>query len=224
MTVKILPSLLAADVGNLESGARKAEAAGADALHLDIMDGHFVPNLSMGPAVVEMARRVVQIPLSVHLMMTHPEEHLTSFIDAGADSLLIHIEAECDVLEALDIIRRLGVKPGITLNPETSAEMVFPVLDLVDEVLCMTVHPGFGGQGFMPEVLPKIRALRDHAKMTGKGHLDIIVDGGINTETGAECAAHGANVLIAGTSLYGADDMTAELLAMREKAAEALVL
>ncbi len=146
MHIKVLPSLLAADFAALGAEAIRAESAGADALHLDIMDGHFVPNLSMGPDVVAMAKRHVNIPLSVHLMLTNPHEHITSFIDAGADSLLIHIEAECDVPEVLQRIRELGVRPGITLNPKTPPEMIYPVLDIVDEILCMSVEPGYGGR------------------------------------------------------------------------------
>ncbi len=224
MEIEILPSLLAADAGNLEAAARKAETAGGDALHLDIMDGHFVPNLSMGPAVVEMARRCVRIPLSVHLMITKPDEYMTRFIEAGADSLLIHLESDCDVLDTLERIRGLGAQVGITLNPETPAEIVFPVLEMVDEVLCMTVHPGYGGQAFMPDVLQKIRAIREQAKSIGKPSLKIMVDGGINVGTAVQCAAHGANAFVAGTTLYEAPDMAAEIDVMRQKAAEALAL
>jgi ribulose-phosphate 3-epimerase len=208
--------LLAADVGRLEPEARRAQAAGADALHLDIMDGHFVPNLSFGPTVVAMARRVLDIPLSVHLMLTRPDQYLNTFIEAGADTLLIHIESPCDVAAGLQRIRELGVRPGITVNPETPIEMLYPVLDHVDEVLCMTVRPGYGGQSFMPEVLPKIRALRQHADKRGLKNLDIMVDGGINRETAAACAGAGANFFVAGTSLFGAADMAAEAAAMRE--------
>lgn len=203
----ILPSLLAADFGNLEAGVRKAEAAGADGLHLDIMDGHFVPNLSMGPDVVRMARRCCpKLPRNVHLMMSNPGDHLGRFIEAGAHVLLIHIEVAGDVPAMLREIRRLGARPGITLNPGTEAERIFPVLSLVDEVLCMTVHPGYGGQSFIPDVLPKIRTVRNRIRDM-KLAVDISVDGGIDAGTGPQCAAMGANVLIAGTSLYSSADM-----------------
>jgi ribulose-phosphate 3-epimerase len=224
MKVEILPSLLAADIGSLEAGARKAEASGGDALHIDIMDGHFVPNLSMGPSVVKMARRVVGIPLSVHLMMTRPDEYITTFLEAGADTVLIHIESECDVPEVLEHICEMGGYAGVTLNPETPAEMIFPVLEFVDEVLCMTVHPGYGGQELIHDVLPKIRLIRDRAKAIGRTSLKILVDGGIDLDNIARCAAQGANVFIAGTALYEAADMTAEIELMRQRASDALIL
>lgn len=222
MKVKILPSLLAADFGHLEAGARAAESCGGDALHLDIMDGHFVPNLSMGPDVVRMAKHAVKIPLSVHLMLTNPDEHMIAFIEAGADSLLIHIEAGCDVPGVLERIRDMGVRPGITLNPLTPPELVYPVLDRVDEVLCMTVHPGYGGQAFMPEVLDKIRTIRDYANALGLTDIDILVDGGIDVTTAPRCAAAGANAFVAGTSLYRAANMGAAANEMRRAAENAL--
>lgn len=222
MRIKILPSLLAADMGELRKCAKQAEDAGADELHLDIMDAHFVPNLSMGPDVVEMAKKAVSIPLSVHLMMTYPDQYLNRFIDAGADLLHIHIEAECNVPETLARIRELGIKNGITLNPETPCEMVFPVLSGIDEVLCMSVHPGYGGQQFMPVALDKIRMLRTKARELGIESLSIMVDGGINVENAARCAACGANSFVAGTSLYGAPDMAHEIELMRRVAQEKL--
>jgi ribulose-phosphate 3-epimerase len=221
MQIQVLPSLLAGDVGCLESEARRAQAAGGDALHIDVMDGVFVPNISMGPAVVELARRTVSIPLSVHLMIVRPDRYLATFADAGADTLLIHIEAEGDVDQALGCIRDLGLRVGITVNPETPVEMVYPVLDKVDEVLCMTVHPGYGGQAFMAEVLPKIRTLRSHANRLGLTQLSILVDGGINADTAAQCASHGANAFVAGTSLFSAPDMSGSIAELRQRAAAA---
>lgn len=218
--IRILPSLLAADFGHLADGCRRAAEAGGDALHIDIMDAHFVPNLSMGPDVVKMARRTIAIEMHVHLMMSRPDLYLKRFIEAGADTLLIHIEAECDVRAALQEIRALGVRPGITLNPDTPGESVFPVLDLVDDVLCMTVHPGYGGQRFMESVMPKMRMLYDYGRER-KLDYDISVDGGIDQRTAPIAAAHGASVFVAGTSLYTAPDMKAAVTAMRQAAIHA---
>lgn len=210
-------------MGHLADEARKAEDCGADALHLDIMDPHFVPNISMGPAVVAMAKKVVSIPLNVHLMLSRPDQFVSHFIDAGADSLLIHVEAECAIPAQLTRIRELGARAGITINPETPAEMLFSVIDQVDEVLCMSVHPGYGAQSFIPDVLPKIKAIREFASSRGLDDLDILVDGGIDLFTAVQCAQHGANVLIAGTSLYQSADMKSDIQAMRDQAQEHLM-
>ncbi|MDO9542105.1 MAG: ribulose-phosphate 3-epimerase, partial [Kiritimatiellia bacterium] len=225
--VQIMPSLLAGDFGNLEASAKKSEAAGADALHLDIMDGCFVPNISMGPDVVRMARRAVRIPLNVHLMIVRPDLYAQTFIEAGADTLLIQIESAGDILKTLRHIRKLGAKSGIVLNPETPPEAIASCLNEVDEILCMTVHPGFGGQSFMPEVLPKIKALRGicsdlFQKKGAKKLIDIAVDGGIDLKTVTSVAAAGANAIIAGNSLFKAKDMASDLRLMREKAERSL--
>lgn len=209
-------------MGHLAAESKRAETSGADALHLDIMDGHFVPNISMGPAVVEMARRNVDIPLNVHLMLTRPDLYLKAFVEAGADTVLIHIEAECNVQDALERIRELGANPGITINPDTNPELVFPVLGDVDEVLLMSVRPGYGGQAFMPKALHSIQAIWKEARRIKKHPLCIMVDGGINRETAIECAKQGANAFVAGTFLFGARDMAAEIDNLRQSTTAAL--
>ena len=208
-----MPSLLAANVGRLEEACLRAENSGADGLHLDIMDGHFVPNLSMGPEVSRMARRIIKLPLSTHLMVTRPDLFAGPFIEAGADTLLIHVEAQCDTLQTLKAIQEKGVRAGIALNPETPAEAAFPFLNEVDEILFMTVHPGFGGQKFISNVLPKIADIRKRAPA-----LDLSIDGGINQETAEQAAACGINIFIAGTFLYDAGNMAAEIETMRQRA------
>lgn len=220
MNFTVLPSLLAADFGNLASEAKRAESAGADSLHLDIMDGHFVPNISMGPAVVAMAKANVSIPLNVHLMLTYPDQYVAAFQKAGSDTLSIHIEADCDVPKTLRAIREQGMKPGITLNPDTNAEDVIPVLDLVDEVLVMTVYPGYGGQSFMPGPLHSICKIREHCQKNDHLHdMTIMVDGGINGDTATQCAAAGANAFVAGTYLYKHTNMQEAIHTLRANAA-----
>ena len=214
MKTEILPSLLAADFGRLADGILRAEASGADALHLDIMDPHFVPNISFGPDVVALSRKVAPgFSRNVHLMMTRPDLYLEKFAAAGADSIQVHIEADCDLHEELARIRALGAENAIVLNPETPAEAVYPYLGEVDGVLVMTVHPGYGGQSFIAECLPKIAKIRKW-----RPSLDIMVDGGVNDRTAADAAAAGANQFVAGSHLYAQSDMAAAVSRLREAA------
>ncbi|NLE38208.1 MAG: ribulose-phosphate 3-epimerase, partial [Pirellulaceae bacterium] len=195
-------SMLACDFANIEREVRLAEQAGAKLLHLDIMDGHFVPNLSFGLPVVEAIRRVSSVPLDVHLMIEQPCRYLKRFRDAGADFLTIHIEVEPDPRAMLDEIRSLGVGAGLSLNPPTPAAAVEPFLDACDLVLVMSVMPGFGGQQFDPIALEKLSRFRK----TGPSRLLLAVDGGVNEKTIGRCARAGANILVAGTAFFGSDD------------------
>lgn len=216
--VQILPSLLAADYGRLADACRHAEACGGDELHLDLMDGHFVPNISFGPDIVTMARRSCGLPLSVHLMFTHPDRYAQRVMAAGAGTVLFHVEVERPIGALLEAIRAAGVRPGLTLNPATPAAAVFPYLDRCGQILCMTVDPGYGGQPFMEHVLPKVAEIRREADRIGRHDLSIMVDGGINRATAARCTVAGADALVAGSSLFGAPDMAAAIREMRAAA------
>lgn len=209
--VKINPSILAADIGHLHDACVRVEDSGADEIHVDLMDGLFVPNMSFSPSVVAMAREAVRIPLNVHLMMLRPDKYVDAFCEAGADTLLVHIEPEYDVKDTLERIRAHGVRPGIVLNPNTELAAIEPVLPLVEEVLFMTVFPGFGGQSFIEDPLTRMRALRERCP-----ELDIAVDGGLNRETCKTSFDHGANVFDIGSSLFKVKDMAAEVRVLRE--------
>ena len=225
MNVQVLPSLLAADFGCLAAEIRRVAESGADALHLDIMDAHFVPNLSFGPDVVALAKRTCPgLFRNVHLMLSRPDLYIDRFVDAGADAVQIHVEADCDIWAGMAAIRRRGVRAGLVLRPQTPAAALYPYLPLCDEVLFMTVNPGYGGQAFMSEVLPKIAALRAHADAEGQGALDIMVDGGINFETAKLCADSGANQFVAGSFLFKQADMASAVGRMREMCDESFVV
>ena len=195
--ILIAPSILAADFGQFATEAHRTEQAGADWLHCDVMDGNFVPNITFGPDVVAALRKATKLPLDVHLMIVRPDLFAERFLDAGADHLIVHVEAQHDVAKTLAVIRSRGKQAGLSLNPPTPVSQIFPFLDQVTEVLVMTVNPGFGGQAFIPETLEKIRELRRRAPQ-----LNISVDGGINPTTGRQCVEAGANVLVAGNALY----------------------
>ena len=196
----VSPSLLSADLANLSSEIKAVEKAGADWLHIDVMDGHFVPNLTMGPAVVAAIKKVTSLPLDVHLMIENPQDYISSFTQAGADIITVHIETLTDTKAVLDQIHHLGVKAGLSLRPLTPVKHIIPFLKDIDLALIMTVNPGFSGQKFMPESVEKIKVVREQAPQ-----LFISVDGGINAHTKKECIDAGANVLVAGNYIFKND-------------------
>lgn len=200
--------MLASDYTRMGECVRAVQDA--DWLHLDIMDGHFVPNISFGPDVVHALRPLTDMPFDVHLMLSHPKRYVQKFADAGADILTFHVECEDDIEETLAEIERCGMKPSLSLKPGTPVEALFPYLDRLYMVLVMTVEPGFGGQKFMPEQLEKVRALRAR-----RPELLIEVDGGVNRETAAACRAAGVDVAVAGTSVFRAADITEEIRILR---------
>ncbi len=219
MSPRIAPSILAGDFARLAEEAQKMAEAGADELHVDVMDGHFVPNLTIGPVVVKWLRKATALPLDVHLMITDPARYADAFLDAGADVLTFHIEAtgEEGARELLGRIRGRGKKAGLALSPPTDVEAVLPLLGELDRLLVMTVHPGFGGQSFMGEVLPKAARARDE-----RPELEIEVDGGLNPQTAVRAGSAGANVIVAGTSVFRADDPARAIAALRAGAAQGL--
>jgi len=216
----IAPSILAGDYSRFGEEAKRAEQAGGDWLHVDVMDGHFVPNISFGPAVTAALRRSTGLPLDVHLMISRPDRYVNAFLEAGADRITVHIEAHHDMEKTLRQIRRARCKTGVAINPATDWARIEPYLGTVDLVLCMTVVPGFGGQSFMTSVLRKVRRLADHP-VRKKNRYHLQVDGGIDAATAVVSAREGADAFVAGTSLFEARDMAKAITRMRKAIANA---
>ncbi|KYD29632.1 ribulose-phosphate 3-epimerase [Geobacillus sp. NFOSA3] len=212
--VKIAPSILSADFARLAEEIRDVEQGGADYIHVDVMDGHFVPNITIGPLIVEAIRPITKLPLDVHLMIEQPDRYIPAFAKAGADYLSVHVEACPHLHRTIHLIKEQGVKAGVVLNPHTPVEMIQHIIDDVDLVLLMTVNPGFGGQKFIPSVLPKIRQVAQLVKERGR-FVEIEVDGGINAKTARLCMEAGANVLVAGSAIYNERDRAAAIRAIR---------
>jgi ribulose-phosphate 3-epimerase len=219
----IAPSILGADLGRIELEAKRIQESGAEWVHVDIMDGHFVPNISFGVNMVKTLRRLMgEATLDVHLMIEQPDRYANEFIEAGADCLNIHLEARHQSARTLAAIREKGCRTGIAINPATLLKHAVPLLPLCDQLLCMTVNPGFGGQPFLSEVLPKIREARE-VIVRQNYQVDITVDGGINNETAAQCVVSGANVLVSGSYLFSQSDLTKAVGTMRATATAANV-
>ncbi|MEH6940499.1 ribulose-phosphate 3-epimerase [Bacillus sp. JJ722] len=211
--VKIAPSILSADFAKLGEEIKDVELGGADYIHVDVMDGHFVPNITIGPLIVEAIRPITKLPLDVHLMIENPDTYIEAFANAGADYITVHVEACKHLHRTISLIKSLGVKAGVVLNPATPVSTIQHVIKDIDMVLLMSVNPGFGGQSFIPEVLPKIRSVKEMADQFNPT-LEIEIDGGVNVETAKLCIEAGANVLVAGSAVYNQSD--------RKKAIEAI--
>lgn len=213
--VKVAPSILAADFANLQSEIELVEQAGADWIHIDVMDGHFVPNITMGPLVVDAIRPHTSLPLDVHLMIENPDHYIESFVQAGADIITVHVEACRHLHRTLQLIKSLNCKSGVVLNPHTPISTIQHVLEEVDVVLFMTVNPGFGGQTFISSVLEKVKALSEEKVARGLS-FEIEIDGGVNKATVQSCVDAGATVVVAGSAIYGAADKVAALKEIKE--------
>ncbi|MEE2669640.1 MAG: ribulose-phosphate 3-epimerase [Gemmatimonadota bacterium] len=221
MSIKIAPSILSCDFGRLAEEVREASASGADWIHVDVMDGQFVPNITIGPAVTAAVRAATDLPVDVHLMIEHPEQHLAAFADAGADYLTVHQEVCPHLHQTVQHIRELGVKPGVTLNPATSLTSLADILPEVDLALIMSVNPGFGGQAYIPSSTERIKLLRGMLDEAGAAGVELEVDGGVNTKTAGLASGAGATVLVAGSAVFRHSGGIAEAIRLIRETADA---
>lgn len=203
--IKISPSILSSDYGNLSSELKRMEACGADMLHIDVMDGHFVSNITLGAPIVKCIRKSSTLPFDVHLMISDPYKYIPDFVNAGSDIITFHAEADSDIEKTIDLILASGKKAGLSVKPKTPVESVYPYLDKLSMVLVMTVEPGFGGQSFMEDMMPKVSAVRSEIDRRGLD-VDIQVDGGINKDTISIAAKAGANVFVSGNAIFSSDN------------------
>jgi ribulose-phosphate 3-epimerase len=217
---KIAPSILSADFARLGEEVKAVERAGADYIHVDVMDGHFVPNITIGPLIVKAVRKMTKLPLDVHLMISNPDQYVSEFVEAGADILTIHAEAVNHLHRSIQHIRRAGAKPGVCLNPATPPQCLEYIIGDLDMVVVMSVNPGFGAQEFIPEVLPKIEWIRDLIRRKALS-VEIEVDGGISPETIHKVALAGADVFVAGSAVFYSKDYAETIRAMKERMASA---
>ncbi|OAG27498.1 ribulose-phosphate 3-epimerase [Thermodesulfatator autotrophicus] len=221
--IKIAPSILSADFGRLAEEVKAITEAGADVIHIDVMDGHFVPNITIGPVVIKAIRQASPLPFDVHLMISNPDDYLEDFAKAGADWLSVHVEAATHLHRTISRIKELGKKAGVVLNPATPLESIDYILEEIDFVLIMSVNPGFGGQKFIPSALRKIRELKQIIRSRGLD-IPIQVDGGVNLETLSEVVKAGADIVVAGSAIFGTKDYTKTIKAFRQKITETLAI